>query len=132
MAHLISFSTSKFDISKETPNPINPIFGEEVLNWVRGKLAGTPYKATAPETEDWGWYIYVEGNGSTYMVGASGQPERTAPDMDWIIQVHKNRTFKDKLTGKNKMTSDDPLVALLESFVRSEPAFRDISVEKDA
>jgi len=132
MAQIISFSTGTFDVSKETPNPINPIFGEGVLNWVRDKLSGTPYQASRPETEDWGWYITVEGNGATYMVGASGQPERPAPDMDWIIQVHKERSFKDKLTGRNKMTQDDPFVALLERFIRGEHAFRNISVEDDA
>ena len=132
MARLISFSTGKFDVSKETPNPINPIFGEAVLNWIRERLADTPYKASEPDTEDWGWYITVEGNGATYLVGASGDPEPPAPDVDWTIQVHRERSFKDKWTGKNKMTSDDPLVTLLESFVRGEPAFRNISIEKDA
>ena len=40
--------------------------------------------------------------------------------------------MKDKLTGKNKLTSDDPLFALLEQLVRGEPAFQGVSVEKDA
>ena len=129
MAHVISFSTSRFDTSTETPNPINPIAGEGVLNWIRGKLAGTPYSATTPETEDWGWYMYIEGNGSSYMVGASGEPGRGSSDVDWIVQVHKNRTLKDKLTGKNKMADDDPLSGLLERFVRGEADFRNVSVE---
>jgi hypothetical protein len=132
MARLISFSTDKFDISKETLNPINPIFGEGVLNWIREKLAGTPYQASKPEPEDWGWYITVKGNDATYMVGASGQPERPASDVDWMIQVHKERSLKDKLIGKNKMTSEDPLVTLLEGFVRGDEAFRSINVEEDA
>jgi len=132
MAQLISFSTRTFDVSKETPNPVNPIFGEGVLNWIRERLTGTPYKASKPEAEDWGWYITVVGNGATYMVGASGQPERPAPDMDWIIQVHKHRSLADKLARRNKMTSDDPLVALLGGFVRGEQSFRDVSIEKDA
>jgi hypothetical protein len=128
MAHLIMFATRKFDISKETPNDINPIAGEGVLNWIRERLANSPYFSTAPSTEDWGWYIDVNGEGSSYMVGASGEPERASPDVDWVIQVHKNRSFKDKLTGRNKLTDEDPFLAFLEKAVRSEPEFRDVSI----
>jgi len=70
MAHIIYFSTDAFDPSKEEPNDINPIPGQSVLQWIRGLLTGTDYTATEPETEDWGWYIDVSGNGVSYMVGA--------------------------------------------------------------
>lgn len=66
MTHLIKFSTAMFDISKEDPNPINPIAGQTVLQWMRAKLEGSGYNTTEPETEDWGWYIDVEGKGSSY------------------------------------------------------------------
>ena len=132
MAHLITFSTAMFDISKEEPNRINPIAGQSVLQWIRARLEGSGYKATEPETEDWGWYIDVEGKGSSYLVGASGQPEGPASDIDWTVQIHKHRSLKEKLTGRNKMSADDPLTALLESFVRAEPAIREINVDKYA
>ena len=35
MAHVIRFRTDKFDVSKERPNPINPIPGESLLLWLR-------------------------------------------------------------------------------------------------
>ena len=132
MAHLISFATEKFDISNEALNAINPIAGQSVLNWIRGKLAGTPYSGKEPATEDWGWYMDVEGEGATYLVGASGQPDRPPPDMDWVIQVHRERSLKDKLTGKNKLADDDPFFALLESLVRNETSFRDVSIDRNA
>jgi hypothetical protein len=131
MAHLISFATGRFDVSKETPNDINPIAGEGVLTWIRERLTGTGYSSTTPSTEDWGWYMNVERAGVSYLVGASGEPERPPPDMDWIVQIHKNRSLKDKLTGKNKLTTDDQLMALLEKLIRGEPSFRDVTVEKD-
>jgi hypothetical protein len=121
-----------FDISKEEPNSINPIAGQAVLNWIRGKLAGSGYTSTEPEAEDWGWYIDVSGNGSSYMVGASGEPERPPPDIDWTVQIHKSRSLKDKLTGGNKLTHEDPLAHLLEDIVRNEPSFQNVSFEKDA
>ena len=132
MAHLITFSTDRFDVSAETPNPINPIAGEGLLKWIREKLAGTLYTATEPEAEDWGWYMDVGGGGSSYLVGASGEPEPPATTIDWTIQVHKHRSLRDRLTGKNKTASDDPFLVLLESFLRGESDFRDISVAIDA
>jgi hypothetical protein len=71
----------------------------------------------------------VAGHGASYLVGASGQPERPAPDMDWIIQIHKNRSLWDRIRGRNKMTSDDPLSALIAKSARSEPGFRDIEID---
>jgi hypothetical protein len=131
MAHLITFATGKFDISKETPNDINPIAGQGVLNWIRQHLAGTGFTATEPRTEDWGWYIDVEGNGASYLVGASGEPDRAPPDVDWTIQLHRKRSAMDKLTGKNKLSGDDPLFALLERLARAESEFRGTEVAKD-
>ena len=132
MAHLITFATDKFEISKEEPNDINPIAGQGLLKWLGAKLSSAEYKATEPATEDWGWYIDVEGNTGAYLVGASGEPDRPAADVDWTVQIHKNRSLKDKITGKNKQAADDPLTALIEGFVRAEADFRNIHVDKDA
>jgi len=132
MAHVITFSTGMFDISKEEPNPINPIAGQAVLKWIRGKLEGSGYTATEPATEDWGWYVDVHGHGCSYLVGASSEPERPPPDMDWTVQIHKSRSLKERLMGRNKMSTDDPLSALIEKVLSDEPAIREIGVEKDA
>ena len=55
VAHLITFTTSRFDITTEALNPINPIAGESVLTWLRRQLAEHGYEATDPQAEDWGW-----------------------------------------------------------------------------
>jgi hypothetical protein len=132
MAHLITFATGKFDITKEAPNDINTIAGESVLKWIQHQLAGAGFTSTEPSMEDWGWYMNVDGSGASYLVGATGEPNRPSPDVDWTIQVHKNRSLMDKVTRKNKLSKDDPLFALLERLVRSEPDFRGIGVAKDA
>src|SRR5215471_10285059 len=103
MAHLVSFRTAKFDVRAEEPNPINPIAGQSVLNWLRVELRKTKYTATEPSTEDWGWYIDVRGEGSSYLVGASADADDPASDVEWIIQVHKHRSLKQKILGHNKM-----------------------------
>src|SRR5689334_10399394 len=129
--HLIHFATSRFDISKETPNEVNPIAGEGVLNWIRERLESAGFVATKPEMEEWGWYIDVDGSSGSYLVGASGEPERPPTDVDWIVQVHKRRGLMDRLTGKNKLTDDDALSLLLEKLVREETSCSQVSIERD-
>jgi len=132
MAHLVSFRTAKFDVRGEDPNPINPIAGQSALNWLRVELGKAKYTVTEPDTEDWGWYIDVQGEGVSYLVGASADAESLTPDVEWVIQLHKHRSLKDKLLGQNKIAADDPLVVLIEGLVRADPQFFDVSVESDA
>ena len=127
----ISFRTSKFDVSKETPNPVNPIAGEGVLQWLRQELARSDWQATEPDHEDWGWYIDVIGHGSSYLVGASGEPETESPSMEWILQISKTRTLKEKLLGRNQMTPGDPLVALVERIIRAEREITQVEVSRE-
>jgi len=132
MAHVISFTTARFDVSKETPNPTNPIAGQSVLNWLREALGKAENQSTEPDTEDWGWYMDVRSAGSVYLVGASADATDSGPDIEWTVQVHKHRTLADKLLGKNKMAADDPLSAQIESIIRADATFKDIAVERNA
>ena len=132
MAHVVSFRSSKFDVSAETPNPINPIAGQSVLTWLRGELAKAHYTATEPGTEDWGWYIDVTGNDGSYLVGASADADGSTADVEWVIQVHKHQSFADKMLGRNKMAADDSLGALIERILRADPQISEVSVDREA
>jgi hypothetical protein len=130
MTHVITFRTSKFDVSKETPNDINPIAGESVLQWLCEELEGSSYESTRPSTEDWGWYVYVSGANVKYLVGASADATEPAASVDWTIQIHKERSLKDKVTGANKLTPDDALSALIERIIRDEPSIADLEIDR--
>jgi hypothetical protein len=130
MAHVITFRTSKFDISKETPNGINPIAGESVLQWLREELKGSSYESTSPSTEDWGWYVYVSGASAKYLLGASADATEPVAKVDWTIQIHKERSLRDKIAGRNKLTPDDPLSALIERIIRAAPAVADVEIDR--
>ena len=132
MAHLIAFRSKKFDITKETPNPTNPIGGESLLQWLRESLIASPYKATAPATEDWGWYVHVEGAGAAYLVGASADAGEPGSDVDWTVQIHRRRSLKDRLTGAHKLTEDDPLSALIERIIRADAGAQGIEVDRSS
>ena len=130
MAHVITFRTGKFDIKKETPNPINPIAGESVLLWLREKLQAGGYAVDAPATEDWGWYTGVKKDGALYLVGASAEADEPGPEIDWTVQIHRQRSFKDRLTGANKMTPDDALSRTIEELLRAEPGIGAIEADR--
>jgi len=130
MAHVISFTTSRFDITAEKPNPINPIAGQSVLLWLKAELVRASYRVTEPDTEDWGWYMDVQDADAAYLVGASADAEPESSPVEWTVQVDKHRSMTDKVLGRNKMTDEDPLFALIERLVRADTAIQQVSVTK--
>ena len=129
MAHLLTFQSPMFDPAKEPPNPINPIPGHAVLQWLKTVLENQGVSVTAIDAEDWGWYFEAKLE-DKYLVGASGAG--TSPAMEWTIQVEKLRSLREKVFGKNKMTGADPLFRMIENGIRAEPAFQDVIVDLDA
>jgi hypothetical protein len=67
----------------------------------------------------------------SHLVGASADADGSTPDVEWVLQVHKHRSMKDKLFGRNKIASDDPLAALIERILRGDPQMSEISVERE-
>jgi hypothetical protein len=131
--HVITFRSARFDITSETPNPINPIAGESLLRWLGEQLRESRYSATTPQPEDWGWFIGVEADGASYLVGASGETDDGTPgQVDWTIQIHKHRSLKQKLTGANKLTPDDGLSAAVERLVRQGAGASGVEVARES
>lgn len=132
MAHLIEFKTTRFDPSKEPPNPINPIAGRSVLVWLRENLLPT---ATEPSHEDWGWYMDVQYEGTWYLIGSicfEHKEDSVGPEYDWMLQIHKNRSFLDKVLGRNKIQINDPLVTKIVRAIRADSTITDIEEKTDA
>ena len=128
MAHVIAFDTSKFDLSAEPPNPINPIAGASVLHWLRDAL-GDGWAVSEPAAEDWGWYVDVTRGGAVYLVGASAEEEGEGAHC--MLQIHRHRSLKDKFTGVNKLAPDDPLTERIAALLAADPAFRNVEVERE-
>jgi hypothetical protein len=128
VSYLFAFKATKFDASREQPNPINPIAGESVLNWLKSELVEAQYKVTEVAPEDFGWYVEVHGAGVSYMVVASGDEQVSDPESAWTVQIRKNRTLSEKLLGRGKLTADDPLVGVVERILRGETGIRNIEV----
>jgi hypothetical protein len=129
VTHIISFKSSQFDVTAETPNPINPIAGESLLGWLRGKLIARGYEVTAPEPEDWGWYVDLRSGEKSYLVGASCDLDQAEP-RDWIVQVRLERSLTDKLFGRNKMADNDAVSAHIEALIRESGGALEVEVDR--
>ena len=127
MQHIISFVTEKFDVTKEDENPINPIYGQSLLLWLKEKVAETVL-LDHPDTEDWGWYTTIDWKGRSYLLGASAI-ESDSAGYEWVFQVEKSRSIKEKLFGREKMNKDDECLLFFKSVFNTEPEFKQVTVE---
>ena len=127
MNPVIRFRSGLFDLAREPENPINPIRGTSILEWIRDRLP-VGVSASKIEPEDWGWYFDANWAGRTYMVGACAE-EGQGGEAEWLIQFEKSRTFKEKLLGRERLSEGDPVVAFVLSLIRPESAFTAVTVE---
>ena len=127
MATVIRFTTNAFDVTRERKNPINPIYGESLLLWLRQQFLGR-IAIARPEPEDWGWYADIDWNGRAYMLGASATDEENG-QREWVLQIVKHRTLKERLLRREKMGPQDECAEFFKRVLEGEPRFSGVSVD---
>ena len=127
MAAVIRFTTNAFDVTRERKNPINPIYGESLLLWLRQQTMGRIPMAR-PEPEDWGWYSDLEWNGRAYMLGAVSMDGENG-QREWVLQIVKHRTIKEKLLRRERMGPEDECAEFFRRILAAEPRFSDVSLD---
>ena len=132
MAHLFTFSSQQFRPADERPNPINPIAGEGVLKWLAAVLKARGYECDVPDAEDWGWYTSVTSGGRTYLLGASGDWAPPGTATAWTIQLELHRSLWNKVSGANKMLSNDDVSATIERVLAGNPEIVGLEVDRGA
>lgn len=128
MRSVIIFHSKLFDVSRELENPNNQISGTSLLEWLRVRVEAD-LEMSAPESEDWGWYSDVNWQGRSYMIGSSAN-ESPDGNHEWVLQIVKSRSVKERLLGQAKMLADDPCFLYFHGLITQEPAFTEISVER--
>jgi hypothetical protein len=130
MARVLRFYTAAFDVTKERPNPINPIPGESLLLWLREKAKGL-VDISAPDSEDWVWYGYAEWKGRKYLLGARASDDKKDGQREWGLQIDKVRSVTERLLGWANMSEDDECAQYFQSLLEREASFRDVSVDPE-
>jgi hypothetical protein len=133
MAYDILFETNRFDLSEVKDHFMNDCcFGEDLADWLRGKLIEKGLTVTEPGQEDWGWYIEPTGASSKYFVGIGGISDGDINDGnqgEWRIMIEKRVSPLGKLTGKSKMSEADEMAVLIKGILKAESDFKNIHVE---
>ena len=129
MHPVIRFQSRLFNLAAEPKNPINPIHGWSLLEWLRTRVP-TGLEMSAPDAEDWGWYAGANWQGRSYMIGACAN-ESDDGNHEWVVQIEKSRSMKERLLGRAAMSADDPCFLLVWNLIEEEPAFTDVAVERD-
>lgn len=62
------------------------------------------------------------------MIGACIFPEADGA-RGCMLQLHKKRSFKEKMLGRAELTRDDPVLAALLAAVREEPGCEAVELE---
>ena len=127
-AIVIRFTTDLFDVTRERPNPINPIYGESLLRWL-GDTLRDRVMVPQPEAEDWGWYVEIDWNGRGYLLGASASDEEGSGPREWVLQIVKHRSLSERLLGRAKMALDDECARIIRERLEREPAYADVTVD---
>lgn len=131
MNQAIYFKTSLFDVSKEKENPINPIYGLSLLQWLIKELTGK-LAISKPKAEDWGWCSELEYEGNRYLIGSSvffEQGDDPTAELEWVFQVDKHRSFIEKLLGKNKMKTTDSCLSFFKELFEKHPDIKEVKIE---
>lgn len=118
----IWFDSGRWDIESEPENDVNPIRGQSFLAWLRSELEALGYQVSGPDTEDWGWYLAVRCPGGHYQVGSIAWPSDKAGRADWMVQVWRHRSLRERLSGTGRMSRSDALMLALERIIREAAA----------
>jgi len=127
------FETNRFNLSEVKEHFINPCcFGEDLAAWLRGKLLEAGSEVTAPDQEDWGWYIEANYNGSWYFVGMGGNADeggQSSNQGEWRIMVEKRLSLWGKLTGRNELSEAGDMMAAIRDILEAETDFTNVRYE---
>ena len=128
----VTCKTDRFNLSVVGVDFINDCcFGEDFSNWLVEALTNVGVEADVICMEDFGWANYAKYKGVTYLmcVGGNSDEEPNHPNYgEWHVMLERQRTFMQKLLGKNKISASDPIVAKVVEVLRA-AEFASVTVE---
>lgn len=133
MTRDILFDTNRFNLSRPQNYFINPTcFGDDLAAWLRSKLLEQSIPTIEPDQEDWGWYIESTPGNSTYFIGIGGNADESSLDPnqgEWRIMIEKRRSLWERLTGRNKMSGNEPIIEAIRAILEGEADFTNFRFE---
>jgi hypothetical protein len=84
-----------------------------------------------PDAEDCGWYSELTWEGRKYLIGSVAlwqQGDDPKGEIEWVFHVDKSRSLKEKLFGREKMTTGDSCFQFFKSIFENEPQITNIDI----
>lgn len=134
----IEFTTTGFrDNEAVIAENINRIEGKALLEAFRGHAVAQGVTCEEVFHEDFGWAMEARLGADGYLCGACVQDARddvpgegirppNGTEMTAMLWANKDRSLKDRLLGRNKQMPDDPMVAVIRSFLAEVQDCRDL------
>ena len=132
----IVFETSRFAISLPQGQPGSSIpFGKDVIQWLIQRLQAHGVQALSTYEDGDGYEMEARHGSTIYWIAVRGSRVSTpqsASDAIWRIVVRKQRSLLERALGKNRMTSTDPLLWMIESALHAEKDITNVRSEPTA
>ena len=111
--HNYYFDTNEFqDADEKLKENFNEIGGFSLCRFLQATLNNAGFQNEEIFAEDYGWAFVSKFNGIEYFCSASVDPADEGDNSGYShfanLNIERKRSFFEKLTGKNKMTSNDP------------------------
>jgi hypothetical protein len=128
----VTCKTDRFNLSIVGDDFINDCcFGEDFSNWLVSALSAMGVEADVLCMEDFGWANIADYGDASYLmcVGGNSDMDPGRPNYgEWRVMLERRRTFVQRIMGKNKMTSSDPLFRKIVQILTDE-SFSDVAIE---
>ncbi len=68
-------------------------------------------------------------SGRTYLLGASASEEEEGEELEWVLQIVKQRSLGEKLLRRARMARDDERSLFFRGLIENEGGFKGVPVE---
>lgn len=113
-----TFQTTAFDDAADIKaQNVNGIVGHSLAGWLAATLKNAGLDASDTWAEDHGWDFAITHDGTKYLCACSVITNESP--FEGHVALAKSRSLKDKIFGRNKYESSDPVVAQIRRTLES-------------
>jgi hypothetical protein len=120
MALVLRLHTAIFDVTNNGQTPSIQSQASLFYCGSSNKLTGEDFHS---RRRGLGWYSHVEWKGPKYLLGAGACDEEEDGQREWVLQIDKQSSVKEKLQGRAKMIQDDECAQYLRGLLEREISF---------
>jgi len=127
-AHFTFKTTAFADAPEVRAQNVNDIAGHALTAWLRQQLTSHGLAVSDDWPEDHGWDFHVDHEGSRYLCACSIEPDQEPP-FEAHIGLHKMRSFKERVLGRNRYERGDAVTACIRTSLAQCREVSDLSEE---